>query len=177
MVAPFPSQVRVPWYIWLCLLAVTSSIVGINWDIAWHRSIGRDTFWTPAHVAIYRATNGRLGQRFLGSAAPMLLLDHFGARSGVKRTTPLVYLATGSDLVLVASKSGHPNNPAWYHNLLAHPETTVQVGRERRPVRARVADPAERTRLWPEMVRLLSIFDTYQQRTEREIPLVILEPR
>src|SRR5207248_10061278 len=53
MVAPFPSQVRVPWYIWLCLLAVTSSIVGINWDIAWHRSIGRDTFWTPAHVAIY----------------------------------------------------------------------------------------------------------------------------
>ena len=90
-----------------------------------------------AHVAIYRATNGRLGQRFLGSAAPMLLLDHVGARSGVKRTTPLVYLATGSDLVLVASKSGHPNNPAWYHNLLAHPETTVQVGRERRPVRAR----------------------------------------
>ena len=96
---------------------------------------------------------------------------------GVQRTTPLVYLATGSDLVLVASKSGHPNNPAWYHNLLAHPETTVQVGRERRPVRARVADPAERTRLWPEVVRLLSIFDTYQQRTEREIPLVILEPR
>jgi len=130
-----------------------------------------------AHVAIYRATNGRLGQRFLGSAAPMLLLDHVGAHSGVQRTTPLVYLATGSDLVLVASKSGHPNNPAWYHNLLAHPETTVQVGRERRPVRARVADPAERTRLWPEVVRLLSIFDTYQQRTEREIPLVILEPR
>src|SRR5260370_7819432 len=53
MVAPFPSQARVPWYIWLCLLAVTSSIVGINWDISWHRSIGRDTFWTPAHVAIY----------------------------------------------------------------------------------------------------------------------------
>jgi deazaflavin-dependent oxidoreductase (nitroreductase family) len=86
-------------------------------------------------------------------------------------------MRSGADLVLVASKGGYPKHPAWFHNLLAHPETTVQVGRERRAVRARVADPAERARLWPEVVRFYSGFATYQERTEREIPLVILEPR
>ena len=69
----------------------------------------------------------------------MLLLDHVGARSGTKRTSPLLYLADGDDLVIVASKGGYPKNPAWFHNLVAHPDTTVQVGRERRAVHARIA--------------------------------------
>jgi deazaflavin-dependent oxidoreductase (nitroreductase family) len=79
--------------------------------------------------------------------------------------------------VLVASKGGHPRNPAWFHNLKAHPDVTIQVGTSRKQVRARVATAAERERLWPKVVDNYSGFDGYQQRTEREIPLVILEPR
>jgi deazaflavin-dependent oxidoreductase (nitroreductase family) len=76
----------------------------------------------------------------------------------------------------VASKGGYPRHPSWYHNLRAHPETTVQVGSEKRAVRARVATQAERTRLWPSVVELYGGYQTYQERAEREIPLVILEP-
>ncbi len=104
----------------------------------------------------------------------MLLLDHVGARSGTRRTTPLVYVQDGRDLVIVASKGGHVRHPAWYHNLCAHPDTTVQIGRERRAVHARIAGPEERARLWPMAV---TTYGGYQQRTDREIPLVILEPR
>jgi deazaflavin-dependent oxidoreductase (nitroreductase family) len=107
----------------------------------------------------------------------MLLLDHVGAKSGQKRTTPLVYVRDGENLVLVASKGGNPKNPAWFHNLRANPETTVQVGSERRAVRARVAERDERERLWPKAVDTYSGYRGYQERTEREIPLVILESR
>ena len=81
------------------------------------------------------------------------------------------------DLVLVASKGGYPKNPAWFHNLKAHPDTVVQVGREKRPVHARVATPEERERLWPRVVDNYSGYAEYQKRTDRQIPLVILEPR
>jgi deazaflavin-dependent oxidoreductase (nitroreductase family) len=128
------------------------------------------------HTVVYRATHGLVGHRFPG-APPMLLLDHTGAKSGVKRTAPLVYVEDGDDLVLVASKGGHPRNPAWFYNLLAHPETTVQVGHEHRDVRARVATPAERPRLWQKAVKTYGGYAGYQERTEREIPLVVLEPR
>ena len=93
------------------------------------------------HVLLYRLTGGRVGQRFRGGP-PMLLLEHIGARSGTRRTTPLVYVRDGENVVLVASKGGFPRNPAWFHNLLAHPETTVQIGARREAVRARVADPS-----------------------------------
>lgn len=78
-----------------------------------------------AHAQIYRLTSGMIGHRFPGGP-PMLLLDHVGARSGIKRTTPLVYIEDHPDVVLVASKGGHPRNPAWYHNLRANPDTTVR---------------------------------------------------
>lgn len=107
----------------------------------------------------------------------MLLLDHIGARSGKVRTTPLAYLADGEDVVLVASKGGHPRNPAWFHNLMANPDTTIQVGSERRAVHARLATAKERERLWPEVVTLYSGYRDYQERTDRQIPLVVLEPR
>ena len=126
------------------------------------------------HTHVYRLTNGVVGHRFPG-APPMLLLDHLGARTGTPRTTPLAYVSDGDDLVLIASKGGHPKHPAWFHNLKAKPDTTVQVGSELRRVRARIADPDERARLWPEIVSRYSNFGTYQQRTDREIPLVILE--
>jgi deazaflavin-dependent oxidoreductase (nitroreductase family) len=129
-----------------------------------------------AHTALYRATNGMIGHRFPGSP-PMLLLEHVGAKSGVRRTSPLVYITDGDNVVLVASKGGHPRHPGWYHNLRANPETTVQIGRERRPVRAREATPSERRRLWPKAVATYSGYEGYQERTSRQIPLVILEPR
>jgi F420H(2)-dependent quinone reductase len=128
------------------------------------------------HTTAYRLTGGLVGHRFLG-APPSLLLDHVGAKSGTKRTSPLTYLADGDDFVLVASKGGNPHNPAWFHNLRAHPDVTVQVGSKHRAVRARVATPEERARLWPKVVDLYGGYADYQRRTEREIPLVILEPR
>jgi len=129
-----------------------------------------------AHTAVYRATRGRIGHRFPGSP-PMLLLEHVGARSGTRRTSPLVYIADGTDIVLVASKGGHPRHPAWFHNLRANPDAAVQIGSEHREVRARIATDEERSRLWEKAVATYRGYRTYQQRTEREIPLVILEPR
>jgi deazaflavin-dependent oxidoreductase (nitroreductase family) len=110
----------------------------------------------------------------------MLLLDHVGAKSGKKRTTPLVYLRDGDDVVIVASKGGSPRHPAWFHNLRANPATTVQIGRRRIQVTARVASDSERSRLWPKVVELYSGYQGYQgyqDRTSRQIPLVILDSR
>jgi F420H(2)-dependent quinone reductase len=128
------------------------------------------------HTIAYRATRGVIGHRVPG-APPMLLLDHVGAKSGTKRTIPLVYIEDGKDVVLVASKGGFPRNPAWYHNLRANPDTTVQIGAEHRKVHARVATPMERERLWPMAVQTYSGYAGYQKRTDREIPLIVLEPR
>jgi deazaflavin-dependent oxidoreductase (nitroreductase family) len=107
----------------------------------------------------------------------MLLLDHVGAKSGKVRTTPLAYLQDRENVVLVASKGGHPRNPAWFHNLLANPDTTIQVGSERQAVHARLAKGKERDRLWEEVVELYSGYRDYQERTDRVIPLVVLGPR
>ena len=129
------------------------------------------------HTAVYRATGGRIGHTLPGLPT-MLLLDHVGARSGVRRTAPLLYFRDGDDLVIVASKGGYPKHPAWFHNLEANPETTVQVGMERRPVRARVATEEERERLWPRAVASYGGYRGYQERSKgRKIPLVILERR
>jgi deazaflavin-dependent oxidoreductase (nitroreductase family) len=128
------------------------------------------------HATIYRATGGLIGHHVPG-APPMLLLDHVGAKSGTVRTTPLAYLEDGDNLVIVASKGGHPRNPGWFHNLVANPDTVIQVGSKRRAVHARVAEGAERERLWDEVVELYSGYRGYQERTDREIPLVVLEPR
>src|SRR6266511_4185936 len=89
------------------------------------------------HARIYRATNGRIGN--LPRLPPLLLLDHVGAKSGRKRTTPLVYMPVGEALLVVASKGGHPRHPGWLHNLRAHPDTEVQIGSKRMEVRAREA--------------------------------------
>jgi deazaflavin-dependent oxidoreductase (nitroreductase family) len=143
---------------------------------------GTDHMWpllrrvSSLNALFYRASRGRLGHRFPG-APPMLLLDHVGAKSGTKRTTPLVYATDGENIVIVASKGGHPRHPSWFHNLRANPDTTIQVGPELRDVHARVAKSDERERLWPKVVETYGGYEGYQRRSEREIPLVILEPR
>jgi F420H(2)-dependent quinone reductase len=144
------------------------SLADRNWPLL-GRVIG-------GHTAVYRATNGLIGHRTPG-APPVLLLDHVGAKSATRRTSPLVYGRDGDRFVLVASKGGYPKNPAWLHNVLASPDTTVQVGSRRIDVRARVAEGEERARLWQLMLGVYGGYASYQQRTEREIPLVVLEPR
>jgi deazaflavin-dependent oxidoreductase (nitroreductase family) len=129
-----------------------------------------------AHTFLYRRTGGRLGARVPGGHGRMLLLDHVGAKSGRLRTAPLLYVPDGDDLILVASKGGFPKNPAWFHNLRANPLTYVQVGDERRRVRARVATADERARLWDLAVAVWPGYEDYRARTERQIPLVVLEP-
>ncbi len=130
------------------------------------------------HTLVYRASGGRLGHKIPGVSAPILLLDHVGAKSGAKRTSPLLYIPDGENVVVVASKGGFPKHPAWFHNLKANPDTTVQIGSERRLVHARVATPEERERLWPIVVKAYRTYADYQARSGgREIPLVILEPR
>jgi F420H(2)-dependent quinone reductase len=144
------------------------SVVDRSWPVL-RRAIG-------LHTVVYRTTHGLVGHRIPGGPS-MLLLDHLGAKSGVKRTSPLLYFEDGPNLVIVASKGGNPRHPAWFHNLRANPEATVQVGSDRRPVRARVATPEERRRLWPRAVKAYGGYADYQRRTGRQIPLVILEPR
>lgn len=128
------------------------------------------------HTAVYQRTNGRIGHRHPG-VPPMLLLDHVGARSGVKRTSPLVYVHDGEDYVVIASKGGYPKHPGWYHNLVAHPDTTIQVGSRHLDVQARIATSEERARLWPLAVRTYRGYTAYQERAGREIPLIVLSPR
>jgi F420H(2)-dependent quinone reductase len=144
------------------------SVVDRSWPVL-RRAMG-------LHTVVYRATHGLVGHRIPGGPS-MLLLDHLGAKSGVKRTSPLLYFEDGPNLVIVASKGGNPRHPAWFHNLRASPEATVQVGSDRRPVRARVATPEERRRLWPRAVKAYGGYADYQRRAGRQIPLVILEPR
>jgi deazaflavin-dependent oxidoreductase (nitroreductase family) len=129
-----------------------------------------------AHGAVYRATGGRVGGHLPG-VPPMLLLDHIGARSRKRRTTPLVYMPDGENLLIVAAKGGHPANPSWLYNLRAQPDTEIQIGSRRVKVHAREAGIDERQRLWPMAAAYNSHWRRYQGRTRREIPLVILEPR
>jgi F420H(2)-dependent quinone reductase len=130
--------------------------------------------FTKVHVHLYRASRGRIGGRV--RRAKVLLLDNVGRKSGKKRTAPLLYVDDGDDLVIVASKGGSHKHPAWFLNLQANPETTVQVRGERRRVRAREASDAERERIWPKLIAVWSDYDNYQRRTDRQIPLVVLEP-
>jgi F420H(2)-dependent quinone reductase len=129
------------------------------------------------HTFLYRRTGGRLGHRIPGLRGRMLLLDHVGAKSGIGRTSPLQYVEDGDNVVVIASKGGFPKHPAWFHNLMANPDTTVQVGSERRAVHARLAEPEERNRLWAKAVKIYRPYEDYRARAGREIPIVVLEPR
>jgi deazaflavin-dependent oxidoreductase (nitroreductase family) len=129
-----------------------------------------------AHGMVYRATGGRIGGRLPG-LPPMLVLDHVGAKTGKRHSTPLVYMPDGEDFVVVGAKGGYPKHPGWVHNLRAHPDAEVQVGSSRIRVHAREADAEERRRLWPKAVAYNPLWDRYQRRTERTVPLVVLRPK
>ena len=135
-----------------------------------------------AHVWTYRRTNGRIGGKWrigagLRKPVDTLLLDHRGRTSGRRFTTPLLYLPDGENVIVVASQGGLPSDPQWYRNLRAHPDTQVQIRAEVRRVRARTATPEERAALWPRLLDLYADFASYQSWTDRQIPVVILEPR
>ncbi len=128
------------------------------------------------NIWLFRASAGRLGSRFFGGA-PVLLLTSIGRRSGKPRTAPLIYLEDGDNVVLVASKGGMSQHPVWYLNLVAHPDVEVQIGSEVRKLRARTASDEEKKKLWPRLNAVYGHYDEYQARTDRNIPVVISEPR
>jgi F420H(2)-dependent quinone reductase len=129
---------------------------------------------TKVHVAAFRLSGGRLGGDVRG--APVLLLHHRGRKSGEQRVSPLLYLPDGERLVIVGSKGGSHRHPAWFLNLREMDETEVELRGERRRVSVRLATPEERNELWPRVVDIWSDYATYQKRTDREIPLIILAP-
>ncbi len=128
---------------------------------------------TALNVWVFRLTGGRLGGAFPGGA-PVCLVTAKGKRSGASRTVALLYLPNGDDLVLVASKGGMSHHPAWYHNMMANPDVEVEIRGTTRRMRARQATDAEKAALWPRLVAMYRDYDTYQARTTRNIPVVIL---
>ena len=128
--------------------------------------------FTRLNVIAYRLSGGKIGGKV--GRAPVLLLHHVGRKSGKKRVSPLLYMPDGDDLVIVASMGGSEKHPSWWINLRANPETIIEVGREKRAVTAVQASTEEKARLWPRLVEMYPSYATYQSRTSREIPVVIL---
>jgi deazaflavin-dependent oxidoreductase (nitroreductase family) len=131
------------------------------------------------HVTLYRRSDGRIGGHLPGwPDARIALVDHTGAKTGIDRTSPLMYKQTDDAIAVVASKAGQPTHPGWFHNLKANPDTTVQIGPAVHQVRARVATDEEHNRLWPMFVALYPGYEFYQRHAKtRKIPIVLLEPR
>ncbi len=132
------------------------------------------TGWVAEHVRRYVETDGREGHEWRG--VPTLLLTTRGRKSGKLRRTALIYGKDGEErYLLVASKGGAPEHPSWYLNLAAHPEVEVQVGADKFAARARTADAQEKPRLWQLMTSIWPDYDGYQKKTDRDIPVVIVE--
>jgi deazaflavin-dependent oxidoreductase (nitroreductase family) len=131
---------------------------------------------TRFHRAVYDLSKGRVIGKALGM--PVLKLTTIGRKSGDRRTTMLTSpLMEADDVILIASFGGDDRHPAWYLNLVADPDVDVEIDGSKRPMRARVADGAERTRLWDAVTAAHANYAGYQRRTEREIPVVVLSPR
>ena len=125
-------------------------------------------------ISEFRENDGVVGGPFAG--APMILVNHRGAKSGKAYTSPLVYTRDGDNYVIIASKGGAPEDPQWFHNLVANPDITVEVGTETVPVRARVAEGDERDRLYQAQADAMPNFAEYAKATDRVIPVVVREP-
>ena len=131
------------------------------------------TLFGQEHVERYRATDGEEGHDWQGTQT--LLLTTTGRRSGEQRTTPLIYGRRGDDVMVVASKGGADEPPAWFRNLEADPNAEVQIKGDRFRARARVATPEEKPEMWQTMTAEWPAYDEYQEKTDREIPVVVLE--
>lgn len=132
--------------------------------------------WNAAIIEEFRANAGKVGGNFEG--APMVLVHSTGAKSGEARVNPVVYQdLDGGAIAVFGSAAGRPNHPAWVHNLRAHPDTVIERGTETIPVRAREAEGDERERIWSKQKELMPGFADYEQKTTRQIPVVVLEPR
>ena len=121
----------------------------------------------------FRSNGGKVGKPF--ENAPMILLTHTGAKTGKSYTTPLVYSRDGDRIVVIASKAGAPNNPSWYHNLVAHPTATLEIGTESFKAKARVATGDERERLFNQQAAQMAVFNEYRAKTTRKIPVIVFE--
>jgi deazaflavin-dependent oxidoreductase (nitroreductase family) len=132
--------------------------------------------WTgKLNVPLYRLSGGRIGGKV--GRAPVLLLTTTGRKSGQQRTAPVVYLADGENVVLINTNAGNAKIPAWSLNLKANPAAEVELGRERRPVLARVAEGEERASLWRKHIEQYEGFNDYKEKLDREISVIVLEPR
>ena len=134
-----------------------------------------DELFGAEHVRVYRETGGERGYRWRG--ATVLLLTTTGRSSGEERTTPLIHRTDNGRWIVIASKGGAPEHPAWYLNLEADPEVTIQVEADVVPVVATTAEGEERSRLWSMMKEVWPAYDEYQAKTDREIPVVVLSRR
>ena len=121
----------------------------------------------------FRANGGRVGGQM--ENIPLLLVTMKGAKSGRTITLPLAYSKDGNRFVVIASFAGAPHNPSWYHNLVAHPDVTIELGGEKFPAKASVAQGAERDRLFKQQADQLPIFNEYQQKTTRRIPVIVID--
>ncbi|MFE0019552.1 nitroreductase family deazaflavin-dependent oxidoreductase [Amycolatopsis sp. NPDC059021] len=130
--------------------------------------------WVAEQTRTYLASGGTEGHESNGLYT--LLLATTGRKTGIPRRACLIYGTSGDDFVVVASKAGEDDDPDWFKNLQAEPSVGVQVGTRRFTARARVASPAERERLWPQMARIFPLYDEYAQKTDRVIPIVLLTP-
>jgi deazaflavin-dependent oxidoreductase (nitroreductase family) len=130
--------------------------------------------WNRQIIEEFRSNSGTVGGQFEG--VPILLLHSVGARSGAQRINPLAYQALDRGYAIFASFAGAPKNPAWYYNLVAQPNATVEVGTRTETVTARVVEGAERERIWERQKAELPVFAGYEEKTERTIPVVVLEP-
>jgi deazaflavin-dependent oxidoreductase (nitroreductase family) len=130
--------------------------------------------WNRKIIEEFRANDGKVGGMFEGM--PLLLLHHVGAKSRTERVNPVAYQRLGDDSVAVfASKGGAPTNPDWFHNVVANPDVTVEVGTERYPATARVATGEERKRIWDAQKAKFPAFAEYEEKSGREIPVVVLD--
>jgi deazaflavin-dependent oxidoreductase (nitroreductase family) len=129
--------------------------------------------WNDRIIDEFRANRGKVGGNF--KRQPLLLLHHRGARTGAERVNPVAYQKVGNSYAVFASKGGSPTNPDWYHNLVANPRARVEVGTETFDVNARVARGEERERIWNEQKGLNPGFADYEERTKREIPVIVLD--
>jgi len=134
-----------------------------------------DDLFGAEHVRVYRETKGARGYHWRG--ATILLLTTTGRTSGEPRTTPLIHMVDGDHWIVIASKGGAPEHPAWFQNMVADPNATIQVQAEEIPVVMSTADGDERERLWAAMLDEWPAYDDYKQKTDREIPVVVLTRR